>query len=88
MATDEPTLARPRETSMNWDQIEGQWHQVKGSIKSQWGKLTDDDVQSIGGKKEKLLGILQQRYGVVKDEAEKQADTWLSKLASTKEVKP
>ncbi len=73
---------------MNWDQIEGQWHQVKGSIKSQWGKLTDDDVQSIGGKKEKLLGILQQRYGVVKDEAEKQADTWLSKLASTKEVKP
>jgi uncharacterized protein YjbJ (UPF0337 family) len=73
---------------MNWDQIEGQWHQVKGSIKSQWGKLTDDDVQTIGGKKEKLLGVLQQRYGVVKDEAEKQADSWISKLASATEVKP
>jgi uncharacterized protein YjbJ (UPF0337 family) len=73
---------------MNWDQIEGQWHQVKGNLKSQWGKLTDDDVQSIAGKKEKLLGVLQQRYGVVKDEAEKQADAWLSKLAPTKEVKP
>jgi uncharacterized protein YjbJ (UPF0337 family) len=66
---------------MNWDQIEGQWHQVKGHIKSQWGKLTDDDVQNIAGKKEKLLGILQQRYGVVKDEAEKQADAWVSKLS-------
>jgi uncharacterized protein YjbJ (UPF0337 family) len=66
---------------MNWDQIEGKWHQVKGSLKSQWGKLTDDDLQNVGGKKERLVGGIQERYGVLKDEAEKQVDAWLAKMA-------
>jgi uncharacterized protein YjbJ (UPF0337 family) len=73
---------------MNWDQIQGQWHRVTGSLKAQWGKLTDDDIQRIAGKKEALLGVIQQRYGIVKDEAEKQADEWGSKLAATTEGKP
>jgi uncharacterized protein YjbJ (UPF0337 family) len=68
---------------MNWDQIEGQWHQVKGSLKSTWGKLTDDDVHLVGGKKEVLVGRLQERYGILKDEAEKQADEWLAKVTPT-----
>jgi uncharacterized protein YjbJ (UPF0337 family) len=66
---------------MNWDQIEGQWHQVKGTLKSKWGKLTDDDVTNVAGKREILVGKLQTRYGIVKDEAEKQADEWIAKLS-------
>lgn len=65
---------------MNWDQIKGQWHQVKGQVKSTWGKLTDDDITNISGKKEQLVGRLQQRYGIMKDQAEKQVDEWLAKL--------
>ncbi len=72
---------------MNWDQIDGQWHQVKGGIQARWGKLTDRDVQAIEGKKEVLLGVIQQRYGVLEEEAEKQADEWIAKLASSGEVK-
>jgi uncharacterized protein YjbJ (UPF0337 family) len=68
---------------MNWDQIEGQWHQVKGTLKSKWGKLTDDDVKNVAGKKDVLLGKLQARYGIVKDEAEKQVDEWVAKLSPT-----
>jgi len=65
---------------MNWDQIEGQWHQVKGTLKSTWGKLSDDDVKNLSGKRELIVGKLQTRYGIVKDEAEKQADAWIAKL--------
>ena len=61
---------------MNWDQVEGKWRQVKGSAKANWGRLTDDDLKLIAGKKEKLLGRLQERYGIAKAEAEKQADEW------------
>jgi uncharacterized protein YjbJ (UPF0337 family) len=61
---------------MNWDQIEGQWKQFKGSAKQQWGKLTDDDLDVIAGKKDQLLGKLQQRYGIQREEAQKQADQW------------
>jgi len=73
---------------MNWDQIEGQWHQVKGTLKSKWGKLTDDDVKNVAGKRELLVGKLQTRYGIVKDEAEKQADEWIAKLTPTVAAKP
>jgi uncharacterized protein YjbJ (UPF0337 family) len=66
---------------MNWDQLAGQWHQVTGSLKEQWGKLTDDDVKHVSGKKDVLLGRLQERYGIVKDEAEKQVDEWLAKVS-------
>lgn len=59
---------------MNWDRIEGNWKQFKGSVKEKWGKLTDSDLDAMGGKKDRLLGKIQERYGIAKDEAEKQLD--------------
>jgi uncharacterized protein YjbJ (UPF0337 family) len=64
---------------MNWDIIQGKWNQFKGDIRSEWGKLTDDDLDLIGGKKDKLIGTLQERYGKRRDEAEKELDTWLER---------
>lgn len=61
---------------MNWDQIEGKWKQVKGSAKQQWAKLTDDDLTYISGKKDELIGRIQERYGISREEAQKQADLW------------
>ena len=61
---------------MNWDRIEGNWKQFKGQVKEQWGKLTDDDLDVIAGKRDQLVGKIQERYGIAKDEAEKQVDTW------------
>jgi len=58
--------------TMNWDQIEGKWKQMKGDIRTRWGKLTDDDLHLIGGQKDKLVGRIQERYGVARDEAKKQ----------------
>jgi len=62
---------------MNWDQIQGNWTQLKGKVKQQWGKLTDDDIARINGKQEELCGILQQRYGYAKDQAQKEIDNWV-----------
>jgi uncharacterized protein YjbJ (UPF0337 family) len=64
------------ETEMNQDRIEGNWKQVKGKVKEQWGKLTDDDLDVIAGKRDQLLGRIQQRHGIAKDEAERQVDTF------------
>ena len=61
---------------MNWDRIEGNWKQLKGKIKEQWGDLTDDDIDRIAGKKNQLSGRLQETYGIGKDEAERQIDRW------------
>jgi uncharacterized protein YjbJ (UPF0337 family) len=61
---------------MNQDRIEGNWKQVKGKVKEQWGKLTDDDLDVIAGKRDQLLGRIQQRHGIAKDEAERQVDTF------------
>jgi uncharacterized protein YjbJ (UPF0337 family) len=63
---------------MNWDQIEGKWSQTKGEVKRQWGKLTDDDLQMIAGNREKLLGRIQERYGIAKEQAESQLNEWIS----------
>lgn len=57
---------------MNQDQIEGNWMQFKGKVKEQWGKLTDDDLDIIAGKRDQLLGRIQARHGLAKDEAETQ----------------
>ena len=57
---------------MNWDQIEGNWKQFKGKAKEQWGKLTDDDIAQIDGRREKLIGKLQTRYAITHEEAELQ----------------
>ncbi len=62
---------------MNWDQIQGQWKQYKGSAKQQWGKLTDDDMDKIDGNKDILAGRIQEQYGVEKEEAERQIDDWI-----------
>lgn len=62
---------------MNWDQVEGNWKQATGKIKEKWGKLTDDDLTVIAGKRDALAGRLQERYGIAKDEAEKQLDEFL-----------
>jgi uncharacterized protein YjbJ (UPF0337 family) len=61
---------------MNWDQMEGKWKQLKGSIRQKWAKLTDDDLTMIAGSREKFVGKLQERYGIAKEEAQKQADEW------------
>ena len=65
---------------MNWQQIEGKWDQLKGDVKTKWGKLTDDDMQAMGGKKDTLVGKIVERYGVLKEEAETQVDEWLHKF--------
>jgi len=57
---------------MNWDQIEGNWKQFAGKAKEKWGKLTDDELTKTAGKQEQLVGILQQKYGYAKDQAEKE----------------
>lgn len=61
---------------MNWDTVQGQWKQIKGKVKEKWGKLTDDDLKVIGGKKDQLVGTLQKRYGYEKDHAEKEIDSF------------
>ena len=57
---------------MNWDRIEGGWKQMSGKVKEQWGKLTDDDLVEIAGKRDQLAGKLQARYSIAKEEAERQ----------------
>ncbi len=61
---------------MNWDRIQGDWKQVTGKAKEQWGKLTDDDFTVVAGRRDQLAGKIQERYGIAKDEAEKQIATW------------
>src|SRR6185437_12644285 len=69
-----------KELFMHWNQLEGNWKQLKGSIKQKWGKLTDNDIEYIAGKRDKFAGKLQERYGLAKEQAEKQADEWISAL--------
>jgi uncharacterized protein YjbJ (UPF0337 family) len=59
---------------MNWDQVERKWKRSLGQVKEKWGKLTDDDLTVIGGKKDQLVGKIHERYGIAKDVAEKQVD--------------
>jgi uncharacterized protein YjbJ (UPF0337 family) len=65
---------------MNWDQIAGNWKQFTGKVKAKWGKLTDNDLTTIAGKRDELAGILQQKYGYAKDQAEKELDEFTSAL--------
>jgi uncharacterized protein YjbJ (UPF0337 family) len=59
---------------MNADVLKGQWHQLKGEVKSRWGKLTDDDLDQASGDAEKLIGRLQERYGYARDQARREVD--------------
>lgn len=61
---------------MNWDTIQGNWKQLTGRAKQQWGKLTDDDLQVIAGHRDQFVGKIQERYGIAKDKAEEQLRAW------------
>ncbi len=63
-----------------WDQIAGSWKQVRGEARKQWGKLTDDDLEQVRGERDKLAGRIQQRYGITKEEANRQIDEWANRL--------
>lgn len=63
---------------MNWDRIEGQWKQIRGSIRERWGDLTDDHIDQAAGQRDKFVGIIQERYGITRDEADKQVREWES----------
>ena len=65
---------------MNSDTLKGNWKQLKGKVKEQWGKLTDDDLDVIAGNQEQLAGRIQERYGITKEEANKQVRDWSSTL--------
>ena len=65
---------------MNWDQIKGNWKQLKGKAKTKWGKLTDDDLTTIGGMRDQFVGKLQERYGYQKDQAEREVDAFTKSL--------
>ena len=65
---------------MNWDQVEGKWKQMRGTLRKQWGKLTDDDLDVIAGHRDVLAGKIQERYGVAKDEAEQQVTAFERQL--------
>ena len=64
---------------MNWNQVEGNWESFKGKVQQQWGKLTDDDLDVIDGKRKELAGRLQARYGKEQEAIEDDIDTWLSR---------
>jgi uncharacterized protein YjbJ (UPF0337 family) len=65
---------------MNWDRIEGNWKQFKGSALQQWGKLTDDQLDVVAGKRDVLLGRIQEVYGISKEEGEKQLAAWQQRM--------
>jgi uncharacterized protein YjbJ (UPF0337 family) len=67
---------------MNWDQLEGKWKQYSGKVKEKWGKLTDDDLEVVRGRRDQLIGKIQERYGIVKQEAEKQVDEFARSFRS------
>jgi uncharacterized protein YjbJ (UPF0337 family) len=65
---------------MNWDRIEGNWKQFTGKIREKWGKLTDDDLTAVAGKKDQLVGRIQERYGIEKEQASKDLDDFTRSL--------
>ncbi len=65
---------------MNWDQIEGRWKELRGEVRQHWGRLTDDDLEVIHGERDKLVGMLQKRYGYERDKAETEVSRWRETL--------
>jgi uncharacterized protein YjbJ (UPF0337 family) len=72
---------------MNAEQLKGKWTQLKGSVKTKWGKLTDDDLDVINGQQEQLIGRIQERYGIAKEEAQRQVNEWSETSKSDVEEK-
>jgi uncharacterized protein YjbJ (UPF0337 family) len=73
---------------MNWDQVEGKWKQFSGQVKQKWGKLTDDDLTLINGKRDELVGRIQERYGVAKEDAERQVDEFSRSFGTQETTTP
>jgi uncharacterized protein YjbJ (UPF0337 family) len=69
-------LTAIQEMQMDWNRVEGNWKQAKGKIKEKWGKLTDDDLDVIAGRREQLEGKIQERYGYARDQVRKDIDDW------------
>jgi uncharacterized protein YjbJ (UPF0337 family) len=67
---------------MNDDIFKGKWTQLKGNIKEQWGKLTDDEIEQLDGRKDQLVGKVQERYGIARDQAARDVDNWLNNTAA------
>jgi len=63
---------------MNWTTVQGNWNDAKGRVKTKWGRLTDDDLMQVEGNKDRLVGMIQQRYGIAHDKAEQQLEEFLS----------
>jgi uncharacterized protein YjbJ (UPF0337 family) len=68
------------DTAMDWDRVQGSWKQFTGKVKEKWGKLTDDDLTAINGRRDQLEGKIQERYGIAKDQVRRDVDTWLNQL--------
>ena len=64
---------------MNWDIVEGKWHELKGKVQAHWGELTNDDLDVIGGSRDKLEGLIQERYGIERDRVRQDLDDWYSR---------
>jgi uncharacterized protein YjbJ (UPF0337 family) len=71
---------------MNWDQLQGMWKQSEGKVREKWGKLTDDDLNVIAGRRDQLIGRIQERYGIAREEAEKQADAFVKGLTESRKA--
>jgi uncharacterized protein YjbJ (UPF0337 family) len=71
---------------MNRNEMEGNWKQLKGKARQKWGELTDDDLDQIQGRRERLVGKLQERYGKSQADAERETDAWFDSLASKPKV--
>jgi uncharacterized protein YjbJ (UPF0337 family) len=74
------SISTQKEMTMDWNRVEGNWKQFKGAAKEKWGKLTDDDLNVIEGRREQLEGKLQQRYGFAKDQIHRDVDDWFKTL--------
>lgn len=66
--------------SINWDQIAGRWKEISGQAKKRWGSLTDDEVMEAKGNRDILAGKIQAKYGIAKEEAQRQVDEWANRL--------
>jgi uncharacterized protein YjbJ (UPF0337 family) len=65
---------------MNWDRVEGNWKQVMGQAREKWGELSNSDLERAAGRRDQIVGIVQEKYGIAKDEAQKQVDEWAKAL--------
>jgi len=69
---------------MNWEQVEGKWQEFKGDIRERWEKLTDEDLGQLAMKKDAVVGKIQERYNIMKDDAERQVDEWMRKIEASR----